>query len=68
VSSQPVTLQEVLQIMNSGLLLTILVGLIGFHRDWSEIRLMVRTLWAERESREDARIRSLATTRDSNTN
>jgi hypothetical protein len=49
-------LHEILQVANSALLVFVLASMIRFHRDWSELRLMVRTLWNEREAREVARI------------
>jgi len=45
-----------LLIVNSGLLTTVLVMLLRFHGDWSRFKLMVLTLWAERETALNARI------------
>lgn len=50
------TLHDGLALLNSGLLIAILGGLVRFHRDWTEMRLMVRVLWKEHETRDEARI------------
>ena len=43
------SIHDLLQWANSALLVFVLAGMVRFHRDWSELRFMVRTLWRERE-------------------
>lgn len=39
------------------MLVFLLSGVIRFHRDWSELRFMVKTLWQEREAASSAKPR-----------
>ena len=40
---------DILSGANTAMLVYLLTGMVRFHRDWAEMRLMVKTLWAERE-------------------
>ena len=49
-----------LQIFDSAVSVAILGALIRFHREWTEVRLKVGTLWDEHTARENARIQAEA--------